>query len=39
MEDDASCLELALRTGVPLAALDDNVKRAARLVDVSLVKI
>jgi hypothetical protein len=38
-EDDASCLELALRTGVPLTALDGNVKRAARLVDVSLVKI
>jgi predicted nucleic acid-binding protein len=38
-EYDAAYLELALRTGLPLATLDGNVKQAARFVDVSLVKI
>jgi predicted nucleic acid-binding protein len=38
-EYDAAYLELAQRTGLPLATLDGNVKQAARLVDVSLVKI
>jgi hypothetical protein len=30
---------LALRTGLPLATLDDKVKQAARLVGVGLLKI
>jgi predicted nucleic acid-binding protein len=38
-EYDAAYLELALRTGFPLATLDDDLKQAARLVHVSLVKI
>jgi predicted nucleic acid-binding protein len=38
-EYDAAYLELALRTGLPLATIDGSLKRAARLVDVSLVKI
>ncbi len=38
-EYDAAYLELALRTGLPLATLDANLKQAAMLVDVSLVKI
>src|SRR5277367_1545033 len=38
-EYDAAYLELALRTGLPLATLDDDLKQAARLVDVRLVKI
>ena len=38
-EYDAAYLELALRTGLPLATLDSKVKQAAKLVDVGLVKI
>ena len=38
-EYDAAYLDLALRTGLPLATLDDKLKQAARLVDVGLVKI
>jgi predicted nucleic acid-binding protein len=38
-EYDAAYLELALRTGLPLATLDDKVKQAARLVGVGLLKI
>jgi predicted nucleic acid-binding protein len=38
-EYDAAYLELALRTGLPLATLDGKIKQAARLVDVGLVKI
>jgi|SRR5271155_2705972 len=38
-EYDAAYLELALRTGLPLATLDGKVKQAARLFDVELVKI
>jgi predicted nucleic acid-binding protein len=38
-EYDAAYLELALCTGFPLATLDDDLKQAARLVHVSLVKI
>jgi predicted nucleic acid-binding protein len=38
-EHDAAYLELALRTGFPLATLDGKVKLAARLVGVSLVRI
>jgi predicted nucleic acid-binding protein len=38
-EYDAAYLELALRTGLPLATLDSKVKQAARLVHIGLVKI
>jgi predicted nucleic acid-binding protein len=38
-EYDSAYLELAMRTGLPLATLDGKVKEAARLVDVKLVKI
>jgi predicted nucleic acid-binding protein len=38
-EYDAAYIELALRTGLPLATLDGKVKQAARLVGVSLVRI
>ena len=38
-EYDAAYLELALRTGLPLATLDGNLNKAAKLVDVNLVKI
>jgi predicted nucleic acid-binding protein len=37
-EYDAAYLELALRTGLPLASLDSKLKQAARTVDVGLVK-
>ena len=38
-EYDAAYLELALRTGLPLATLDGKLKQTARLVDVGLVRI
>ena len=38
-EYDAAYLELALRTGLPLATLDANMKQAAKLAAVELVKI
>ena len=38
-EYDAAYLELALRTGLPLATLDGKLKQAARSVDVGLVRI
>ena len=38
-EYDAAYLELALRTGLPLATLDGKIKQAAKLVDIGLVKI
>lgn len=38
-EYDAAYLELALRTGLPLATLDGKLKEAARLLDVGLARI
>jgi predicted nucleic acid-binding protein len=38
-EYDAAYLELALRTGTPLATLDGRLRQAARLVDVGLAQI
>jgi predicted nucleic acid-binding protein len=36
---DAAYLELALRTGLPIATLDGKLKEASRLLDVGLAKI
>ena len=38
-EYDAAYLELALREGLPLATLDNELKRAARTSGISLVTI
>jgi predicted nucleic acid-binding protein len=38
-EHDAAYLDLALRTGLPLATLDSKIKQAVKLVEVGLVRI